>query len=72
MADVTSTWPSGIWRHAKGQQYLVIGVASDSNNVDPRAELQVVYVSLDAQGRSSWPMHARSLPEFLERFRPDA
>lgn len=60
----------GIWRHTKGHEYLVLGLASDSNNADPREELQVVYVSLDSEGRTGPPMHVRSLPEFLERFTP--
>lgn len=61
---------AGVWRHVKGQHYLVLGVADDSNNVDPHAEPQVVYVSLEAEGRHGRPMHIRSLSEFLERFEP--
>lgn len=69
---MTATIPSGIWRHAKGPDYLVIGLASDSNNIDPYLEPQVVYVSLESSGRkaSDLPMHIRRLSEFLERFTP--
>lgn len=61
---------SGIWRHQKGHHYLVLGLASDSNNVAPHAEPQVVYVSLSPDGRTGLPMHVRSLREFLDRFDP--
>ena len=62
--------PAGVWRHSKGKHYLVIGVANDSNNVTPRTEMQVVYVSLEAEDRQGYPMHHRGLSEFLERFSP--
>lgn len=66
----TAIISSGIWRHVKGYHYLVLGLASDSNNVSPHAEPQVVYVSIDVGGRMSSPMHVRSLQEFLDRFEP--
>lgn len=61
----------GVWRHlATGNRYLVLGLSTDSNNVAPRQEPQVVYVSIDfGQGGTDWPFHNRDLPEFLERFR---
>jgi hypothetical protein len=63
--------PVGVWRHVpSGHHYLVLGVATDSNNVDPRSEPQVIYVSLESDGRSGWPMHHRSLSEFDARFTP--
>ena len=63
-----NTIQSGIWLHKKGHRYLVVGLAWDSNNLRPREEPQVVYISLEGEGRTSGPMHHRSLSEFLERF----
>lgn len=62
--------PSGVWRHAKGAHYLVLGVAADSNNEEPRDEPQVVYVSLEGWGLPGSRMRYRSLSEFLDRFTP--
>lgn len=57
----------GVWRHRlSGHRYLVIGVASDANNIDPRGELQVVYIALESDDQPT--MHLRSLAEFCLRF----
>lgn len=68
MAEEPTPGMGGVWRHAKGKHYLVLGLADDSNNDAPRAEPQVVYVSLEAEGRTGRPLHVRSLSEFLDRF----
>ena len=60
----------GVWRHAKGSHYLVLGIAADSNNVNPRDEDQVVYVSLEGWGLPGSRMRYRGVSEFLERFTP--
>lgn len=51
---------SGIYRHYKGQQYLVLGVAMHADN----EELMVVYVRL--YEREGIPFFVRPLASFLE------
>jgi hypothetical protein len=66
----------GVWRHKKsGTLYLVVGVADDSNNVNPHTHPQVVYVSLvwtEAAGANveGFPLHIRSWHEFVDNFEP--
>jgi hypothetical protein len=62
---------AGVWRHVDGPHYLVLGIATDSNNIDPHPEPQVVYVSLEGWGRPGSRLRHRSLPEFLDRFTPE-
>lgn len=62
---------AGVWRHVKGHHYLVLGLAADSNNVDPREEPQVVYVSLEGFGLPGVRLRYRGFSEFMERFEPE-
>ena len=62
----------GVWQHAKGHHYLVLGIAADANNDNPRDEEQVVYVSLEGWGLPGSRMRYRKVSEFLERFTPVA
>ena len=65
---VPTRMPGTVWKHAKGKHYLVLGLADDANNEEPRPQPQVVYVALQADDFDKGPMWIRSLPEFLERF----
>lgn len=65
----------GIWRHkSTGDLYFVMGLASDSNNVSPRKQLQVIYISLnwhqEYSEKGGPPLHNRDLSEFIDRFEP--
>jgi hypothetical protein len=46
---------AGVWRHYKGQEYLVLGLARDDETDEPL----VIYVRLYA--REGMPMSARKL-----------
>lgn len=61
---------NGIWRHRKGNLYLVLGVAKDSSDeFDGKSRFVVVYVGLNMEGASAGTrMFVRDLNEFLARF----
>lgn len=52
------------WRNKKtGYTYFIVGQAYDANNVDPKAELQVVYRDLNGN------LFVRDVTEFRAKFR---
>lgn len=55
--------PGGIYKHYKGDYYLVLHAATDSENVANRGSL-VVYMSLD--GPQTGHIRVRSLAEFRD------
>jgi hypothetical protein len=58
----------GVYRHYKGDHYVVLFIGKDSNN-DRNGEPTVVYMSMDEPCRGA--VRVRQLDEFLEQVSVD-